>query len=66
MAKNKTTENENSIADFLTSVSDETKRKDSLEIAKIFSAQTGSSQNVGIGDRALIPTNVTSTAFRST
>jgi nucleoid DNA-binding protein len=41
MAKNKTTENENSIADFLASVTDETKRKDSLEIANIFSAQTG-------------------------
>ncbi|THU40797.1 DUF1801 domain-containing protein [Niastella caeni] len=43
MAKstNKTTENNNSVEDFLNSVADETKRKDSFELMKIMRQQTG-------------------------
>jgi hypothetical protein len=43
MAKNtnKTTENELSVADFLNSVTDETKRADSFKIVELMEAQTG-------------------------
>ena len=36
MADNKTTENDNSVTAFLNAVADETKRKDSLELLKLF------------------------------
>lgn len=41
MAKNKTTETTGSVTDFLNSVKDEAKRKDSLQLAKIIEKQTG-------------------------
>lgn len=41
MAKNKTTENENSVTDFINSVEDETKRNDSFRITDIMQEQTG-------------------------
>ena len=41
MAKNKTTQNEGSVTDFLNAVSDETKRKDSFELLKILEEITG-------------------------
>jgi hypothetical protein len=41
MAKNKTTENAHSVEDFLLSIKDETKRKDSFELIKILKKQTG-------------------------
>ncbi|RKR11747.1 uncharacterized protein DUF1801 [Flavobacterium sp. 90] len=42
MAKNKTTETENSVEDFISSfVEDETKRKDSFELIKIMQEVTG-------------------------
>lgn len=41
MAKNKTTQTELSVTDFLNSVADETKRNDSFQILEIFKAQTG-------------------------
>lgn len=40
MAKNKTTQTELSVTDFLNSVADETKRNDSFQILEIFKAQT--------------------------
>jgi len=40
-AQNKTTQNDNSVADFLASVADDRKRADSEKIVKIFSEQTG-------------------------
>lgn len=36
MANNKTTENDNSVAEFLNAVADETKRKDGFELLKLF------------------------------
>ncbi len=41
MAKNKTTENENSVTDFINSVEDETKRNDSFRITELMQEQTG-------------------------
>jgi len=41
MPKNKTTETEKNPADFLKAVPDESKRKDSQSIAKLFQAETG-------------------------
>lgn len=41
MAKNKTTQTELSVTDFLNSVADETKRNDSFQILEFFKAQTG-------------------------
>ena len=41
MAQNKTTENENSVTDFINAVPDERKRKDSLHLVKLFEQQTG-------------------------
>lgn len=41
MAKNKTTETTASVADFLNSVADETKRKDSFRLVEIMEEQTG-------------------------
>jgi len=41
MAKNKTTETEASVDDFINAVKDETKRKDSFELVKLFKQQTG-------------------------
>ena len=41
MAKNKTTENKNSVADFLTTITDEKKRKDFSEIIGLIKKQTG-------------------------
>ncbi|MEP6844683.1 MAG: DUF1801 domain-containing protein [Panacibacter sp.] len=41
MAKNKTTETENSVADFITTVEDEAQRKDSFRIVEIMKEQTG-------------------------
>ncbi|WPU95024.1 DUF1801 domain-containing protein [Mucilaginibacter sabulilitoris] len=41
MAKNKTTETTASVADFLNSVTDETKRKDSFRLVEIMEEQTG-------------------------
>ena len=42
MAKNKTTETENSVIDFVNTVDDEVKRKDSFELIKIMQKVTGS------------------------
>ncbi|NCD70088.1 DUF1801 domain-containing protein [Mucilaginibacter agri] len=41
MAKNKTTENESSVTDFINAVADETKRADSFAIAELMEQQTG-------------------------
>lgn len=41
MAKNKTTETELSVTDFINAVADESKRKDSFELVKIMESQTG-------------------------
>lgn len=41
MAKNKTTETESSISDFMNTVADEAKRKDTLELLKITQEITG-------------------------
>ena len=41
MAENKTTENENSVTDFINAVDDERKRKDSFRIVELFEQQTG-------------------------
>ena len=41
MAKNKTTETENSVAGFLTTITDEKKRKDFSEIIELIKKQTG-------------------------
>src|SRR5260221_12357696 len=41
MAKNKTTENSNSVADFINSVKDKTKREDSLDLIKLLKKLTG-------------------------
>lgn len=41
MSQNKTTENENSVHDFLASVTDVQQRQDSEKLVEIFSAQTG-------------------------
>jgi hypothetical protein len=41
MAKNKTFETESSVADFINSVADETKRTDSFRLAEIMAQQTG-------------------------
>lgn len=41
MAKNKTTQTELSVTDFLNSVADETKRNDSFQILELFETQTG-------------------------
>lgn len=41
MSQNKTTENENSVPDFLQSVTDVQQRQDSEKLVEIFSAQTG-------------------------
>lgn len=41
MKKNKTTETDNSVTDFIHSVADMTKQKDSLQLVKIFRAVTG-------------------------
>lgn len=41
MAKNKTTENEGSVADFLNTVADETKRTDCLKIIELIAHHTG-------------------------
>ncbi|CAM3477402.1 YdhG-like domain-containing protein [Flavobacterium longum] len=41
MSQNKTTENENSVPDFLQSVTDAQQRQDSEKLVEIFSAQTG-------------------------
>jgi hypothetical protein len=40
-AKNKTTETNNSVADFLGSVTDETKRNDSFQLVQLMQQQTG-------------------------
>lgn len=40
MPQNKTTENQDSVEDFLNAVPDQTKRDDSFELVKIFSSQT--------------------------
>ena len=41
MAKNKTTETEYSVEDFINAVEDETKRNDSFELVKLMQNQTG-------------------------
>lgn len=41
MAKNKTTETQNSIIDFINTVEDVTKRNDSFELVKLMQEQTG-------------------------
>jgi hypothetical protein len=41
MAKNKTTETKGSVADFINTIEDATKRSDSFRIAELFKAQTG-------------------------
>ncbi|QSW88111.1 DUF1801 domain-containing protein [Flavobacterium endoglycinae] len=41
MAKNKTTETENSVTDFINAVADETKRNDAFELLKIIQKTTG-------------------------
>jgi len=41
MAKNKTTETEGSVADFINAVADEKKRADSFKIIDIFESETG-------------------------
>lgn len=41
MAKNKTTETQSSVADFINSVEDATKRADSIRITELFKNQTG-------------------------
>lgn len=41
MAKNKTTETESSVTDFINTVADETKRNDSFELLKILQNETG-------------------------
>ena len=41
MAKNKTTQTEVSVTDFLNAVPDETKRNDSFRLVKIMEEQTG-------------------------
>jgi len=41
MAKNKTSETSKSVEDFINSLKDETKRKDSFELAKLLKDQTG-------------------------
>ncbi|MVM30072.1 DUF1801 domain-containing protein [Spirosoma sp. HMF4905] len=41
MAKNKTTENESSVLDYLTTIPDEKKRKDCSEIIEFIQTQTG-------------------------
>ena len=41
MAKNKTTETENSVTDFINAVADETKRNDAFELLKIIQKATG-------------------------
>lgn len=41
MAKNKTTETENSVIDFINLVTDETKRNDSFRIVELMKSQTG-------------------------
>lgn len=41
MAKNKTTETENSVIDFINAVEDVTKRNDSFELVKLMQEQTG-------------------------
>lgn len=41
MAKNKTTETENSVIDFINTVEDVTKRNDSFELVKLMQEQTG-------------------------
>lgn len=41
MAKNKTTENEASVADFISNVADETKRNDSFKIVELMEEQSG-------------------------
>ncbi|HEX8016485.1 MAG TPA: DUF1801 domain-containing protein [Flavobacterium sp.] len=41
MAKNKTTQTENSVTDFINTVDDEVKRNDSFELIKIIEQQTG-------------------------
>jgi hypothetical protein len=40
-AQNKTTENDNSVADFLAKVADSVKRADSEKLVKLYSQQTG-------------------------
>ncbi len=48
MAKNKTTETSKSVDNFVKAIKEEAKRKDSLQIAKLFQKQTGfKTQNVG-------------------
>ncbi len=41
MAKNKTTETENSVTDFINTIEDDTKRNDSFELIKIIKKETG-------------------------
>ena len=41
MAKNKTTQTERSVTDFISSIEDETKRDDSYSLIKLMQAQTG-------------------------
>jgi len=41
MAQNKTTENNNSVEDYLNAINDEKKRKDCIEITKMFQDETG-------------------------
>ena len=41
MAKNKTTENTNSVTDFINTVTDETKRNDCFQIIELMQIQTG-------------------------
>lgn len=41
MAQNKTTETENSVADFINTVSDEARRNDAFRITELFKNQTG-------------------------
>lgn len=41
MAKNKTTQTESSVTEFINSVADETKRKDSFHLVELMQAQTG-------------------------
>lgn len=41
MAKNKTTQTESSVTDFINSVEDETKRRDSFHLVELMQAQTG-------------------------
>jgi hypothetical protein len=58
-AQNKTTETENSVDDFLTSIADETKREDSARLVKIFEKVTGEKPKmwgptiIGFGNRLM-------------